>query len=51
MVVGDGSNDLLMMHAAGLGIAWNAKERVQDEAPNRVNGTSLEALGTLLQMP
>lgn len=30
-VIGDGSNDLLMMHAVGLGIALNAKENVQRE--------------------
>ncbi|KAL8691048.1 MAG: hypothetical protein Q9218_003650 [Villophora microphyllina] len=43
-VVGDGSNDLLMLGAAGLGIAWRAKERVQREAPQRLNGTTLSDL-------
>ena len=41
LAVGDGSNDLLMLGAAGLGIAWNAKEKVQLRAPMRLNGNSL----------
>lgn len=41
MAVGDGSNDLLMLGTAGLGIAWNAKEKVQVRAPMRLNGNSL----------
>lgn len=44
IAVGDGSNDLLMMHAAGMGVAFRAKEKVQREAPRRLNGESLEAL-------
>ncbi|KAL9603595.1 MAG: hypothetical protein Q9219_001098 [cf. Caloplaca sp. 3 TL-2023] len=44
LVVGDGSNDLLMLAAAGLGIAWRAKERVQRDAPQRLNGTTLSDL-------
>lgn len=41
VAVGDGANDLLMMEAAGLGVAWNAKPRVQMEADTRLNGESL----------
>lgn len=41
VAVGDGANDLLMMDAAGLGVAWNAKPRVQMEASARLNGDSL----------
>jgi phosphoserine phosphatase len=41
VAVGDGANDLLMMDAAGLGVAWNAKPRVQMEADARLNGDSL----------
>ena len=41
LAVGDGSNDLLMMKAAGFGVAFNAKARVQAEAPARLNSTSL----------
>lgn len=44
IAVGDGSNDLLMMGAAGLGIAWRAKAKVQEQAPGRLNGESLEEL-------
>jgi phosphoserine phosphatase len=40
-VVGDGANDLPMMKVAGLGIAFNAKARVQLEAPARLNSSSL----------
>ncbi|KAE8352133.1 HAD-like domain-containing protein [Aspergillus coremiiformis] len=39
--VGDGANDLLMLHAAGLGVAWRAKSMVQLEAPTRLNGESM----------
>ncbi|TDZ38659.1 Phosphoserine phosphatase [Colletotrichum spinosum] len=41
VAVGDGANDLLMMGAAGLGVAWNAKPRVQMEADTRLNSESL----------
>lgn len=41
VAVGDGANDLLMMDAAGLGVAWNAKPMVQMEASSRLNGDSL----------
>ncbi|KAH7053349.1 phosphoserine phosphatase-like protein [Macrophomina phaseolina] len=41
LVVGDGANDLPMMGVAGLGVAFNAKARVQMEAPARLNSESL----------
>ncbi len=41
MAVGDGANDLLMMREAALGVAFNAKPRVQLEAAARLNGESL----------
>ena len=41
VAVGDGANDLLMLAKAGLGVAWNAKPRVQMEANARLNGDSL----------
>lgn len=41
LAVGDGSNDLLMMHRAGLGVAFNAKPSVQDRAKFRINQRSL----------
>ena len=42
IAVGDGSNDLPMIGAAGLGIAFNAKPKVQEAAPARLNSTSLK---------
>jgi phosphoserine phosphatase len=41
LAVGDGANDLPMMRAAGLGLAWRAKSKVQLEAPTRLNGQSM----------
>ena len=41
IAVGDGSNDLPMIGAAGLGIAFNAKPKVQEAAPAGINGKSL----------
>ncbi|KAH7316546.1 phosphoserine phosphatase serb [Stachybotrys elegans] len=41
IAVGDGANDLLMIEKAALGVAWNAKPRVQMEADARLNGESL----------
>lgn len=41
LAVGDGANDLLMLAEAGLGIAVNAKPRVQELAPCRLNCDSL----------
>jgi len=38
LAVGDGANDLLMLGQAGLGVAVNAKEKVQREAGARLNG-------------
>ena len=39
--VGDGANDLPMIHAAGLGVAFCAKPAVQADAPHRVNERDL----------
>ncbi|KIW01697.1 phosphoserine phosphatase SerB [Verruconis gallopava] len=41
LVVGDGANDLPMMGVAGLGVAFNAKSKVQLAAPARLNSGSL----------
>lgn len=41
IAVGDGSNDLLMMAVAGLGVAFNAKPKVQLAAPTRLNSSSM----------
>jgi phosphoserine phosphatase len=48
MAVGDGANDLLMMSVAGLGVAFNAKPKVQIDAPARVNSGSLQDVLYLL---
>lgn len=44
MAAGDGANDLPMLQAAGLGIAYHAKPVVQEEAQVPVNHNSLKAL-------
>ncbi|SCU79185.1 LAFA_0B01332g1_1 [Lachancea sp. 'fantastica'] len=42
VMVGDGGNDLPAMGVAGFGIAWNAKPRVQQAAPSKLNTKSLK---------
>ena len=41
VAVGDGANDLPMIHAAGLGVAFFAKPAVQADGPHRVNERDL----------
>lgn len=41
VAIGDGANDLKMMSVAGFGIAWNAKPKVQLQAPACLNTKSL----------
>lgn len=41
VAIGDGANDLPMIHAAGLGVAFCAKPKVQEEAPHRLNERDL----------
>ncbi|EEB09253.1 phosphoserine phosphatase [Schizosaccharomyces japonicus yFS275] len=41
VAIGDGANDLIMMEEAGLGIAFNAKPKVQQKADSRINQPSL----------
>lgn len=41
VMVGDGGNDLLAMAAAGFGIAWNAKPKVQELAPCKLNSDNM----------
>ena len=49
MAVGDGANDIPMLQTAGLGVAWNAKPKVQLEVPARLNvGESMLDLAYLL---
>jgi phosphoserine phosphatase len=44
MAVGDGANDLPMLQAAGLGVAFRAHERVRAAAPARIDHGDLTAL-------
>ena len=44
LAVGDGANDLEMIRAAGLGVAYHAKPIVADAARARIDHTSLRAL-------
>ncbi len=44
LVVGDGANDLLMISAAGLGVAYHAKPMVADTASARIDHGDLTAL-------
>ncbi len=44
MAVGDGANDLAMLDAAGLGIAFHAKPKVAEAASARIEHADLSAL-------
>jgi phosphoserine phosphatase len=44
LAVGDGANDLAMIQAAGLGVAWRAKPIVAAQADARVDHADLTAL-------
>lgn len=48
VAIGDGANDLLMIAAAGLGLAFNAKPRVRAEAPLVVGPVDLREVIALL---
>jgi len=48
VAVGDGANDLDMLNAAGLGVAFNAKPVVQQAADTSVNVPFLDAILYLL---
>lgn len=48
VAVGDGANDLDMLNAAGLGIAFNAKPIVQHAADTAINVPYLDAILFLL---
>jgi phosphoserine phosphatase len=51
VAVGDGANDLDMLAAAGLGIAFNAKPLVRAQADTAVNVPYLDAVLYLLGIP
>ena len=44
LAVGDGANDLAMIHRAGLGVAFHAKPKVAEAAAARINHGDLTAL-------
>lgn len=44
IAVGDGANDLPMLQAAGLGVAYHAKPKVNEQAAARVRHSNLTAL-------
>jgi phosphoserine phosphatase len=48
IAIGDGANDLDMLNAAGLGIAYNAKPMVRDAADTSVNVPYLDTILYLL---
>ncbi|PVG83846.1 phosphoserine phosphatase SerB [Nocardioides gansuensis] len=48
IAIGDGANDLDMLNAAGLGIAYNAKPMVRDAADTAVNVPYLDSILYLL---
>jgi phosphoserine phosphatase len=48
VAIGDGANDLDMLSAAGLGIAFNAKPVVQQAADTAVNVPYLDSIMYLL---
>jgi phosphoserine phosphatase len=48
VAIGDGANDLDMLSRAGLGIAFNAKRTVQEQARYRINQTRLDTVLYLL---
>jgi phosphoserine phosphatase len=51
VAVGDGANDLGMIGAAGLGVAFNAKPVVRDAADTALNVPYLDAILYLLGIP
>ena len=48
VAIGDGANDLLMIHDAALGVALHAKPKVQEQAKFVINFADLTALCVLL---
>lgn len=44
MAIGDGANDVPMLEAAGVGIAYHAKPIVRDAIANRIDYTDLKSL-------
>ena len=51
VAIGDGANDLDMIEAAGLGIAFNAKPKVAAAAATTINTADLSAVLLLMGIP
>jgi phosphoserine phosphatase len=51
VAIGDGANDLDMIAAAGLGVAFNAKPAVREQAHTTVNVPHLDVILLLLGIP
>ena len=49
IAVGDGANDLLMMGAAGLSVAYHAKPKVREQAMVAINTGGLDRILTLIR--
>jgi len=48
IAIGDGANDLPMLGKAGLGIAFNAKARVREQADTHINQQNIDSILYLL---
>ena len=44
LAIGDGANDIPMLQAAGMGVAYHARPAVQEQVAVKINHTSLRAL-------
>jgi phosphoserine phosphatase len=51
VAIGDGANDLPMLHHAGLGIAFHAKEKVRKEARHQMNVGPMTTILYFLGIP
>jgi len=50
VAIGDGANDLKMMDVAGMGVAYHAKPKVQQQADCALNYSGLDGLLALLEI-
>jgi phosphoserine phosphatase len=48
MAIGDGANDLPMLQAAGVGVAYFGKPLLKDTLINQINFTDLSALNYVI---
>jgi phosphoserine phosphatase len=51
VAIGDGANDLLMLSKAGMGIAFQAKKVVRDQASHELSHNSMDSVLTFLAIP